>query len=116
MDTSNKFITNINTYLNVFHIKHKYIEVLTGWDRNKVSRILNKAQDLKLSEADILAQSLGKDVTYFLEDPYHFKLHTERDYRNATIRYPNLPKHEQKVAYQLEELFRYYDALVNLKL
>jgi len=39
------FINNVNQYLSVMKIKQSYLSMITGIDKNKISRLLTGVQD-----------------------------------------------------------------------
>ncbi|MBE5841968.1 MAG: hypothetical protein E7304_11265 [Butyrivibrio sp.] len=107
----NKFIENLNIYLGGKKIKNSYISLITGWDKSKVSRILNGEVEIKMADAEELASMLGKDIAFFLGDKA--KILGEIS-SNKQFSYCNgyLKKEDNIIARQLLEMFRYYDALV----
>lgn len=111
----NKFIENLNEYLSEKKLKNSYVSLITGWDKSKVSRILNGDVDIKMEDADMLASSLGKDVAFFLGDKEAIRQDAIGDDSFAFYA-GHLDKKDQIIAGHLLDMFRYYDALVNLEL
>ena len=63
-----KFINNLNKYLSEMKIKQNCLSMLTGIDKNKLSRLLTGVQDESGTDMEKIAQALGKDVEFFLKD------------------------------------------------
>lgn len=111
----NIFIENLNEYLSEKKIKNAYISLMTGWDKSKVSRVLNGDVDIKMEDASTLATSLGKDISFFLGNIETIKKEAAAS-ESFAFYAGHLDKEDQKVAANLLDMFRYYDALVNLEL
>ena len=47
-----KFIDGVKNYLNVRNIRQTYVSLMTGWDKSRVSKVLNGTIELKESEAN----------------------------------------------------------------
>lgn len=65
-----KFIDNVNTYLKEMKIKKSFLGMKTGIDSSKLSRILNKGQEVNGSEMELIANALGKNLEFFLADDF----------------------------------------------
>lgn len=110
-----KFIESVRDYLNVRNIRQTYVSLMTGWDKSRVSKVLNGTIELKESEAEFLAKALGHDMTYFLDSSIE-------DYRedegNGQLAFfaGTLEEDDIKIADKLVEMFRFYDALVMLEM
>ena len=63
-----KFINNVNKYLSEMKIKQTYLSMITGIDKNKISRILTGAQEESGTDMEKIARGLGKTVEFFLAD------------------------------------------------
>lgn len=63
-----KYINNVNAYLSQMKIKQTYISLKTGIDKNKLSRILTGAQDVNAADMEKIANALGKNIEFFLND------------------------------------------------
>lgn len=107
------FIENVKNYLEAKSIRQTYVSLVTGWDKTKVSKILSGAIELKETEAELLAKSLGHDMSFFLSD-------TVRHYRNLDVNGQpafyagTLQDEDKKTADKLVEMFRFYDALTTI--
>lgn len=51
-------------------IKQTYLSKMTGIDKNKLSRLLTYAQEISGTDMERIARGLGKNVEYFLSDPF----------------------------------------------
>ena len=109
-----KFIKNLNVFLKDRKIKNAYISLVTGWEKSKVSRILNGDVDLKMDDAELLATSLGKDVLFFLNDETVYQSAKENE--QMTFYAGHLGKHDKQIAADLLDMFSFYDVLTNLQL
>lgn len=63
-----KFIKNLNEYIEYYNIKNSFIVKLTGIEKNKFSRLLNGKQDLQYEDMEKISKSLGKEVSYFIQE------------------------------------------------
>ena len=110
-----EFIESVKDYLNVRNIRQTYVSLMTGWDKSRVSKVLNGTIELKVSEAEFLAKALGHDMTYFL-------VNTIEDYRenenNGQLAFlaRTLEEEDRKIADKLVEMFRFYDALTMIEM
>ena len=50
-----KFIKNVNVYLSEMKIKQTYLSMITGIDKNKLSRLLNGIQEESGSDMEKIA-------------------------------------------------------------
>ena len=63
-----KFIRNVNKYLSEMKIKQTYLSMITGIDKNKMSRLLTGSQEESGTDMEKIAHGLGKNIEYFLAD------------------------------------------------
>ena len=105
-----KFIENVKNYLDIRNIRQTYVSLMTGWDKSKVSKILNGTIELKESEAEFLAKALGHDMTYFLSSSIEEYKEIENNGQLAFFA-GTLEENDKKIADKLVEMFRFYDAL-----
>ena len=105
-----KFIENVKKYLDVRKIRQTYVSLMTGWDKSRVSKILSGTIDLKESEAEFLAETLGHDMEYFLSDSVEEFEELETNGQLAFFA-GTLKEQDKKTADKLVEMFRFYDAL-----
>ena len=63
-----KFISNVNKYLSEMKIKQTYLSMITGIDRNKLSRLLTGSQEESGTDMEKIARGLGKNIEFFLSD------------------------------------------------
>lgn len=107
------FIKNLNIFLKTRKIKNSYISLVTGWEKSKVSRILNGDVTIRMDDAEVLAASLGKDVLFFLNDD-ETVYYSTKDNEPLTFYTDHSEKYNKKIASDLLDMFRFYDALTNL--
>ena len=56
-----KFISNVNKYLSEMKIKQTYLSMITGIDKNKMSRLLTGSQEESGTDMEKIARGLGKN-------------------------------------------------------
>lgn len=110
-----KFIENVKTYLNTRNIRQTYVSLMTGWDKSRVSKVLNGTIELKESEAEFLAKALGHDMTYFLANSVEQYRESEDNGQLAFFA-GTLKEEDKKIADKLVEMFRFYDALTMIEM
>ena len=57
-----KFISNVNKYLSEMKIKQSYLSMVTGIDKNKMSRLLTGSQEESGTDMEKIARGLGKSI------------------------------------------------------
>ncbi len=109
------FVDNINVFLMEKHIRPSYVALITGWNEDKVNRILNGTQDILLDETEHLALSLGKDMVFFAKEKDEAK---EEQYQERCLELESnhMNKKDRILAGHLFDMIMNYDALVNLEL
>ena len=88
---------------------------MTGWEKSRVSKVLNGTIELKESEAEFLANALGHEMTYFLSDSVKEYRKFEDNGRLAFFA-GTLAEDDKKTADKLVEMFRFYDALTMVEM
>ena len=104
------FIENVRFYLKERGIKQNYVELMTGWEKSRISRIVNGDTDIKYDDMEQLARALGKDVIFFLGNKEDMRA---KNTQNGAISFfaGHLSSDDKKTADKLIEMFRFYDAL-----
>lgn len=110
-----KFIENIKNYLEVRNIRQTYVSLMTGWEKSRVSKVLNGTIELKESEAEFLAEALGHDMTYFLAGSVE-KYREIEDNGQLAFFAGKLSEEDKRIADKLVEMFRFYDALTMIEM
>ena len=110
-----KFIENVKIYLDVRNIRQTYVSLMTGWEKSRVSKVLNGTIELKESEAEFLAKALGHEMAYFLSDSVKEYRKFEDNGRLAFFA-GTLAEDDKKTADKLVEMFRFYDALTMVEM
>lgn len=110
-----KFINNVNKYLSEMRIKQAYLSMITGIDKNKMSRLLTGTQEESGSDMEKIAQGLGKRVEFFLADTVIVpRVNTSTV--NKIAFYAGEPSGEQEqIANQLMELMENIDEVLSAK-
>lgn len=111
----NKFIENVNIYLKERHIKNNYLIMQTGWDKSKISRVLNGAKDITYSEMETLADALGQSFDFFMQDADAMKVPIGPREQIACFA-GTLKEEDLNAAHKLVELFQFYDSLTSFDL
>ena len=63
-----KYIKNMNAYLSDQRIRQKFLSARTGMSEDKISKLLNGRQKVTMDEMELLAEALGKDISFFAEE------------------------------------------------
>ena len=67
-----KFISNVNKYLSEMKIKQSYLSMVTGIDKNKMSRLLTGSQEESGTDMEKVHVDLGKVLDFFERICEHF--------------------------------------------
>lgn len=110
-----KFISNVNKYLSEMKIKQSYLSMITGIDKNKMSRLLTGSQEESGTDMEKIASGLGGNVEFFLGDSIvapqigNMKI-------NKIVFYAGEPSQKQEqIAEQLMELMENIDEVISAK-
>ena len=110
-----KFINNVNTYLSEMKIKQAYLSMITGIDRNKMSRILTGVQEESGTDMEKIARGLGKNIEFFLTDKINIPQAGAAS-TNKIAFYAGEPSEKQeRIANRLIELMENIDEVVSAK-
>lgn len=110
-----RFISNVNKYLSEMKIKQNYLSMITGMDKNKMSRLLTGAQDESGADMEKIASALGKSVEFFLADSIRIP-QIGGFAMNKIAFYAGEPSHKQEqIATQLMELMENIDEVISAK-
>ena len=105
-----KFISNVNKYLSEMKIKQSYLSMVTGIDKNKMSRLLTGSQEE--SGTDI-ARGLGKSIGFFLKESMSIS-QVGSSSMNKIAFYAGEPsKKQEQIAKQLVELMENIDEVIS---
>ena len=110
-----KFMSNVNRYLSEMKIKQSYISMVSGIDKNKLSRLLTGVQEENGTDIEKLAGALGKNPGFFLEDSFSIpEISTYSSHKIAF--YAGEPSQEQeKIAAELMELMENIDEVISAR-
>lgn len=110
-----KFIGNVNMYLSEMKIKQTYLSMMTGIDRNKLSRLLTGSQEVSGTDMEKIARGLGKNIEFFLADTINIP-RAGSEGINKIAFYAGEPSGKQeKIAMQLMELMENIDEVLSAK-
>ena len=108
-----KFISNVNKYLSEMKIKQTYLSMLTGIDKNKISRLLTGSQEESGTDMEKIASGLGKSVEFFLADAIVIPQIGNMAINKIAF-YAGEPTQKQ-IAKQLMELMENIDEVISAK-
>ena len=110
-----KFISNGNKYLSEMKIKQTYLSMITGIDKNKMSRLLTGSQEESGTDMEKIARGLGKNIEFFLADAINIP-QVGSFAINKIAFYAGEPSHKQEqIAKQLMELMENIDEVISAK-
>ena len=110
-----KFISNVNKYLSEMKIKQTYLSMITGIDKNKMSRLLTGSQEESGTDMEKIASGLGKSVEFFLADAIVIPQIGNMAI-NKIACYAGEPSQKQEqIAKQLMELMENIDEVISAK-
>lgn len=110
-----KFISNVNQYLSDMKIKQTYLSMITGIEKNKISRLLTGSQEESGTDMEKIARGLGKSVEFFLADSISIP-QAGSFAMNKIAFYAGEPSHRQEqAAKQLMELMENIDEVMSAK-
>lgn len=89
--------------------------MITGIDKNKMSRLLTGSQEESGTDMEKIARGLGKSIEYFLSDSISIP-QVGSFSRNKIAFYAGEPSHKQEqIANQLMELMENIDEVMSAK-
>ena len=110
-----KFINNVNKYLSEMKIKQAYLSMITGIDKNKISRILTGAQEESGTDMEKIARGLGKTVAFFLADTIHIPQMGSASAKKIAFYAGEPSEKQEQIANQLMELMENIDEVLSAK-
>ena len=111
-----KFISNVNIYLSEMKIKQTYLSMITGIDKNKLSRILTGSQEESGTDMEKIAGGLGKSIEFFLSDSFKVLQIGEYSMSKSAFYAGEPSAGQEKVAKQLIELMENIDEVISAKI
>ena len=107
-----KFISNVNKYLSEMKIKQSYLSMVTGIDKNKMSRLLTGSQESG-TDMEKIARGLGKSIGFFLKESMSIS-QVGSSSMNKIAFYAGEPsKKQEQIAKQLVELMENIDEVIS---
>lgn len=110
-----RFIENVNEYLSVKKIKQTYVSSSSGIDVKKLSRILTGVQEVTGADMEKIAEALGKNVEFFLQEDFkvaefcpEFPFHPDSYSEEVN-------QHLESYTIQLVELLQNVDEILSAK-
>ena len=115
VDIMTTFISNVNRYLSEMKIKQSYLSMITGIDKNKISRLLTGAQDESGADMEKIARALGKNIEFFLSDSIEIPQINEFAPNKVAFYAGEPSKKQEQIANQLMELMENIDEILSAK-
>ena len=110
-----KFIENVNKYMEEMKLKQAYLSMITGMDKNKMSRLLTGSQEESGTDMEKIANGLGKSVEFFLADTIIIP-RADTSTVNKIAFYAGEPSEKQEqIADELMELMENIDEVMSAK-
>lgn len=109
------FINNVNQYLSEMKIKQSYLSMITGIDKNKISRLLTGVQDESGADMEKIAHALGKNIEFFLADSIEIPQINEFALNKIAFYAGEPSKKQEQIANQLMELMENIDEVLSAK-
>ena len=110
-----KFISNVNKYLSEMKIKQSYLSMVTGIDKNKMSRLLTGSQEESGTDMEKIARGLGKSIGFFLKESMSIS-QVGSSSMNKIAFYAGDPTDKQdEIAEKLEKLMENIDEVMSAK-
>jgi transcriptional regulator with XRE-family HTH domain len=110
----NKFITNFKSYIKHYKLKQNIIAMKIGYDKNKLSRILNNKNKLTLEDMNSLAAAVGKNVSYFTED-FSINKSLSNEITQIAFNIDNPSKEKEAYANKLFDLLENIDIIMGME-
>lgn len=111
----NKFIQNLNSYIDHYNLKHSFVAMRSGIEKNKLSRLLNSKQDINYVDMELIAKALGKEINYFIEENL---ILTNGNYKDTTSIgfYMGSPdESKEELANQVFDFLEHVDAILGVR-
>ena len=110
-----KFISNVNKYLSEMKIKQSYLSMITGIDKNKMSRLLTGSQEESGTDMEKIASGLGKSVEFFLADTIVVPQIGNMAINKIAFYAGEPSQKQEQIAKQLMELMENIDEVISAK-
>lgn len=110
-----KFISNVNKYLSEMKIKQTYLSMITGIDKNKMSRLLTGSQEESGTDMEKIASGLGKSVEFFLADAIVIPQIGNKEINKIAFYAGEPSQKQEQIVKQLMELMENIDEVISAK-
>ncbi len=108
-----KFISNVNKYLSEMKIKQSYLSMVTGIDKNKMSRLLTGSQEESGTDMEKIARGLGKSIGFFLKESMSISQVVSSSMNKIAFYAGEPSKKQEQIAKQLVELMENIDEVIS---
>lgn len=110
-----RFVNNVNNYIEHYGIKQSFIFKRTGIEKNKLSRLLNNKQDILQEDMIKIADVLGKDVRYFLQDVLNLQTPDYKDSSSIAFYLGTPDENKVKLANKTFDFLEHIDAILGIR-
>ena len=110
-----KFMKNVNNYLSEMKIKHTYLSMVTGIEKNKLSRLLNGIQEESGIDMEKIAEALGKKIDFFLSETCAASEISGFSHNKITFYAGEPTEKQEKIVNELMELMENIDEVLSAK-
>ena len=110
-----KYIENVNQYITGLKIKQTYVSMKADIDTKKLSRILTGKQDITGTDMEKIAEALGKDVAFFIREPFIVPSEVENPSEKIAFYAGEPTEKQQKIADRLLDLMENIDEVLSAK-
>ncbi len=110
-----KFMKNVNNYLSEMKIKQTYLSMVTGIEKNKLSRLLNGIQEESGTDMEKIAEALGKKIDFFLSETCAAPEISSFSHNKIAFYAGEPTEKQEKIANELMELMENIDEVLSAK-
>ena len=95
--------------------KKAYLSMITGIEKNKLSRLLKGTQTESGTDMEVIAEALGQNVEYFLSDSFDVPKISGYSLGKMQFYAGNLSEKQENIAGRLMELMENIDEIMSAK-
>lgn len=109
------FIQNLNEYINHYGIKQTFIAKRTGIEKNKLSRILNRIQDITNEDMVSISKALDKEVSYFFQEKLELLIADYKESTSIAFYMGTADESKKELANQVFDFLEHIDAILGIR-
>jgi len=110
-----KFMKNLNEYLTHYNIKNSFVSKITGIEKNKLSRLLNNKQGILYEDMELIAKSLGKDISYFMQENLTLKSSGYEEATSIAFYMGAVDEDKKILANEVFDFLEHVDAILGIQ-